>query len=359
VEAPAQKPRRSWLSRLVVGSVGIILFLPMCGLIYQGAATALDKRRHAPPGRLVDIGGRRLHLYCAGTGSPVVVAEAGNLSFSMQWAWVQPTVASFTRVCSYDRAGYGWSDPAPWPPTAGRQAEDLFNLLTVAGERSAFVLVGHSYGAYVVRAFARSHADSVTGVVLVDPAHPSQHDTNRCDPGCLPAPLLADLARIHRVMPLLARFGVLRALRSGPLDLFSVVKGLPAELRPSILAALSTTRHWTTGAAEFHHYDESAADARALPSLGSKPLAVVVADSTWVEQKDGYKLPRGVDGRALDQVVLALNRDQAGLSTDSNLLVVRGATHVSLVTHREYASQVSDAIYDIVQKVRSRPASMR
>ena len=262
-------------------------------------------------------------------------------------------------MCSYDRAGYGWSEPAPWPPTAARQAENLFNALTVAGERGPYVLVGHSYGAYVVRAFARTHADSVVGVVLVDPAHPSQHDPKRCDPGCLPAALLEDLARLHRLVPLLARFGVLRVLRSGPLDLFSVVNGLPPHLQPAIVAALSTTRHWTTGASEFRHYDESAADARALRSLGGKPLAVVVASSTWAEQKDGYRLPAGVDGRALDDMLLMLSRDQATLSTDSDLRVVEGATHVSLVTHRHHAAQVSDAIRHVVETVRSQPAAPR
>jgi hypothetical protein len=148
-------------------------------------------------------------------------------------------------------------------------------------------------------------------------------------------------------------------LRSGPLDLFSVVNGLPPHLQPAIVAALSTTRHWTTGSSEFHHYDESAANARALHSLGGKPLAVVVANSTWAEQKDGYRLSAGVDGRALDDVLLTLSRDQATLSTDSDLRVVDGATHVSLVTDRHHAAQVSDAIRHVVETVRSQPAAPR
>jgi len=127
-------------------------------------------------------------------------------------------------------------------------------------------------------------------------------------------------------------------------------------VQPSILAAISTTRHWTTGAAEFDHFDESAADARALRSLDGKPLALVVADSSWAKQEDGYTLPAGVDGPALDQAILALNRDQAKLSTDSEWIVVPGATHVSLATNKENASKVSESIRRIVEKVRARPA---
>ncbi len=354
-----RRPRRRWLTRLSFGLVAAILFVPTCGLLYQATGTALDARHHAPPGKLIDVGGRRLHLHCTGTGSPVVVLEAGNLSFSLQWAWVQPAVATFTRVCSYDRAGYGWSDPASWPPTAGRQADDLHDLLAVAGERAPYVLVGHSYGADVVRAFASRHADSVAGAVLVDPAHPSQNDLKRCDPACLPAALLDDEARMYRVAPLLARFGILRAFRSDTHGLYSVVKTFPPERQPAIFAALATTRHWTTGSQEFDNFAESAADARALQTLGKKPLAVVAADSTWVVQKDGYRLPRGVDGASLDRTILTLNRDQAKLSTDSELVIVQGATHVSLAASKRDASRVSDTVRRVVEEVRLRLVSPR
>ncbi len=109
---PETRARR-WLKRLALGLVAIILFVPACGLVYQAVATRLDARRYTAPGKLVDVGGRRMHVFCTGSGSPTVVLEAGLLSFSLQWSWVQPAVARFTRVCSYDRAGYGWSDAAP------------------------------------------------------------------------------------------------------------------------------------------------------------------------------------------------------------------------------------------------------
>jgi len=346
---------RMWSRRLLLVLVALAVGLPAAGLLLQLVATVLDARRFPPPARLVDVGGHRLHLQCQGTGMPVVVLEAGNLSFSIQWAWISPGIARTTRVCSYDRAGYGWSDPTPWPPIAGRQADDLARLLEIAGEPGPYVLVGHSYGALVSRAFAARYPEAVAGVVLIDPAHPSQYDLQRCNPACLPAALLRDMNRIHRLAPVLARFGIPRILRSDTLGLHSLVKPFPADLRPAITAALSSTRHWVTGSAEIEHFEESARDARALSSLDGKPLVVVAADSTWAKQSesDGYKLPAGVDGAALDRTILTLNRDQARLSTASQLVVVPGATHTSLATSERDAATVIEAVRGVVARVRA------
>lgn len=126
-----------------------------------------------PPGRLIDIGGRRLHLHCMGSGSPTVVLDAALGASSISWALVQPEVAAFTQVCSYDRAGFGWSDAGPLPRTAGRVADELHVLLQRTGLHPPFVLVGHSFGGLVVRIFTQRHRDEVGGLVLVDPADPA------------------------------------------------------------------------------------------------------------------------------------------------------------------------------------------
>jgi pimeloyl-ACP methyl ester carboxylesterase len=124
------------------------------------------------PGRLIDVGGFRLHLNCAGEGRPTVVLDAALGGSSVSWALVQPEVAKFARVCSYDRAGFGWSEAGPMPRTAGRIADELRTLLDRAGERPPFVLVGHSFGGLVARIFAARYPELVAGMVLVDPAHP-------------------------------------------------------------------------------------------------------------------------------------------------------------------------------------------
>jgi pimeloyl-ACP methyl ester carboxylesterase len=125
----------------------------------------------AAPGRLIDIGGLRLHINCSGSGSPAVVMDSALGGSSVSWLLVQPDIAQLTRVCSYDRAGFGWSDPGPMPRTAGRVADELRVLLDRAGIPPPFVVVGHSFGGLVMEIFAARHRADVAGIVLVDPAH--------------------------------------------------------------------------------------------------------------------------------------------------------------------------------------------
>jgi pimeloyl-ACP methyl ester carboxylesterase len=121
---------------------------------------------------LVDVGGRRLFLDCAGHGQPTVVLDAGMGRTSETWSLAQPAVASFTRVCAYDRAGLGRSDPAPRPRTCADAVADLDALLTGAAVPGPYVLVGHSFGGLIARLYAHTHRDRVAGLVLVDAPHP-------------------------------------------------------------------------------------------------------------------------------------------------------------------------------------------
>jgi len=121
-----------------------------------------------PPGRLVDIGGRRLHIHCSGSGSPTVITESGSSSFSIEWALVQDRVSSFTRICSYDRAGFAWSDRGPAENTVEETMDDLHRLLRAAGVAPPYLLVGHSIGGMYVRAYQRRYPEQVVGLVLVD-----------------------------------------------------------------------------------------------------------------------------------------------------------------------------------------------
>ena len=122
----------------------------------------------AAPGRLIDLGGYRLHINCTGRGHPTVVLSAGAGDFSFDWALVQPEVAKFTRVCSYDRGGEAWSDPGPRPRTLDQEVFDLHRLLDRAGERGPYVLVGQSLGGMVARLFAMAYPGQTAGLVLVD-----------------------------------------------------------------------------------------------------------------------------------------------------------------------------------------------
>lgn len=124
----------------------------------------------APLGRMVDLGGHRLHVNCSGAGQPTVVVENGLGDFSFDWILVQTRVEKFTRICTYDRAGYAWSDPGPKPRTFAQINLELRDALAKVGEKGPFVLVGHSYGGPVIRNFAINYPQDVAGMVQVDAA---------------------------------------------------------------------------------------------------------------------------------------------------------------------------------------------
>lgn len=156
----------------IVGGLALALAAAVAGgaRIKQHAAVA----GLSPPGQLIDVGGRRMHLRCEGTGSPTVLLESGLGDGWLVWGWVQPRIAARTRVCSYDRAGYGFSDRGVPPRTSDRIAEDLGRLLNASGVLAPYVLVGWSAGGLHVRAFQAKNPDKVVGLVLVEAAHEAQ-----------------------------------------------------------------------------------------------------------------------------------------------------------------------------------------
>jgi len=180
--APSPKPRRlrRRLALATAGLVILLLLLAGAGALWQAVASRRDLRQNPPPGRLVDVGGYRMHIYCTGEGYPAVILDSGLSDSSLTWYKVQPEVARFVRVCSYDRAGLGWSDPSPHERNSRVFAEELHTLLHHAGIPAPFVLVGHSMGGFDVRMFASLYRAEVAGMVLVDASHP---DLYRDSPG--------------------------------------------------------------------------------------------------------------------------------------------------------------------------------
>ena len=261
-----RRVRRSlvWLGRIVA----VLLGLMLVGAWYEPMAEAADARAYPAPGQLVDVGGYRLHLNCAGAGSPTVVIDAGQGDWSTSWSsWVQPEVAKTTQVCTYDRAGMGWSEPGPFPRTAEHFAQELHSLLHNAGIPSPYVLVGHSMGGLSVRVFTRAYADEVAGVVLIESMSPSQARPSASATPPQPAGPASELS----IYTLPARIGVLRLL-AGPLDLKS---GFSPEVAGAYVARWATPRSVQTGLDEGQGMRDSLAQAGAVTSFGALPLIVL------------------------------------------------------------------------------------
>src|SRR4029453_11162956 len=179
---PSPQPQRRrnrgvlWTGRILLGLLALIVLLAASSVTYEAIMAVGDTKRYPPPGQLVDVDGHRLHLHCVGQGSPTVVLDAGLGAFSLDWGAVQPEIAMTTRVCAYDRAGLGWSEPGPRPRSPQQFADELYTLLTNAGVEGPYLLVAPSISGKTARLFAGLHPNQVSGMVLIDARHESVDD---------------------------------------------------------------------------------------------------------------------------------------------------------------------------------------
>jgi pimeloyl-ACP methyl ester carboxylesterase len=289
-----------------------------------------------PPGELVDVGGYRLHLQRQGRGSPPVVLEAALGDCSLSWALVQPKVASFTTVYSYDRAGLAWSDTGPYPRTAGAMVAELHDLLRTAAVELPVVLAAHSFGGLVARLHAHLHPDDVAGLVLVDAAH---EDQDRNAPAAL--------------QPLLAMSHTADELRQMPL---SVPPGLPPDVTATY-QALITANHAVEGfVAETMALEDSRAELRdaGITTLGAIPLIAV---------RHGVPLSfppeMGIPPEAQKEYEATWQRHQSGFAALSSAGQVRVAHNAGHMIPHEAPDVVVAAIRDVVEKVRGHGSAAR
>ncbi len=287
---------------LSVALAALISALAFAGVIYQVVATRRAERKYRPPGRLVDVGGYRLHIHCSGPegarDGPTVVMDAGIGECSLGWSLVQPEIGGFARVCTYDRAGLGWSDRAPTARTSQQIVEELHALLVNAGIEPPYVMVGHSFGGLNVRLFASRFSEEVAGMVLVDSSHEDYS--------------------IRHLNPLYIRLGLLTAFLGIP-RLFAgfVVYDNPifaadSKYPPAYKALATSTKYLETVRREWSLVDESWRQARSSrKSLGDRPLLVLLATSE----------------HPLFPVAKKLQTDLAGRSTEGKLLLVENTGH--------------------------------
>jgi pimeloyl-ACP methyl ester carboxylesterase len=254
--------------------LALILCAAIAGASYQFIEAYADALRFPPQGRLVDIGGYKLNLICSGRGSPAVMLEAGLEEPAISWAKVQSGIAQFTRVCSYDRAGYAWSDPATRPRTEREITAELHRLLQSAGEKPPYVLVGHSMGAGIVRFYNGIYPNDVVGVVLVD-GGPNPGDLKM--PDSIQKMSIADLKRRQRARMFahpLYFFGISRFLArkdiSDPRSSYEDREWSYFHIQPKVVDAV-------TGEVEQNFEPRTIQELRALPNLGDKPLIVLIA----------------------------------------------------------------------------------
>ena len=306
----------------------------------------------APPGRLVDIGGQRIHVNCTGRGTPTVLLENGTGDFSMVWALVQPTVSRLTRVCSYDRGGSAWSEMGQRPRTFAQLSLELHTALDRLHEKPPYVLVGQSYGGVLVRGFAAAYSKDVAGMVLVDAVHEDQHIVYGGAPHLIRAeargrPYPAPHIALDTAWTRMYRDSI--AASAEPLE--APLDRLPPEARRlwQWAAALPSSRHapgaeldWSPE--EFARFHQERLTDRA--TLGN--LLLIVLARTSGEFDNGL----AISADSLERERRALMADLAALSHRGE---VRYAPHSGHNIHLEDPDFVVTAIRDVVGKTRAGP----
>jgi len=313
--APLRARILRWLRNIGLGVVALLVLLIAVGATYEALARHAAAKQFPPHGKLVDIGGRRLHLDCRGSGSPTVVFESGLDSIgSLSWASVHDAVASVTRACAYDRAGIMWSDPKSTPQSAAAVAGDLHAVLQAAGEAGPFVLAGHSLGGPYIMTYTRMYPDQVAGLVFVDASHPDQLQRFAAI-GVPPPPLPAVL----KLVSALSWTGLVRLL---PIE---APEHADERVKEIVRARASTS--FGAALAEGYVLAQSLAAGGELRDLGNRPLVVLTAMAPLPQATlRALNLPAST-GRRFREVWQTLQDDETSWSTRSRHELLPEAGH--------------------------------
>jgi len=350
MQTPPKKSRLlRFVKRVLIGVVLLLVCAALAGAAYQAIANWRDARRFPQEGRLIALGadfaGVSLNLNCMGQGSPTVILDSGLGVPAAGWDLVMPDVAKFARVCSYDRAGYGWSSAGQMPRTSGEIVKELHALLAASREKGPYVLVGHSFGGFNLRVYADKYPADVAGLVLVDTSHEDQEQLMPPSLRKLSQDQIKQLDSQKRLMPILIFFGIARLTAGDDGD-----GKLTKEFRDKMKYLQLQTKFIESAFSEIKSFSQSAEEVRRTGNLGDRPLVVLTAGKD-LEAKD---LPKGVSVEGMREFrktwVNDLQVRQTRLSTRGKQIVVPDSTHMIPM---ERPDAVVNAIREVCDSVKA------
>lgn len=326
---------RKRTKRIVAGLLILLLVLIVLTWAIGALAKSNVARENPPPGRFVDVGGFKMHLHCMGEGEPTVILESGLDDFSLFWWQVQSEIAEVTHVCSYDRAGLGWSEPSPRPPASGTMVEELHVLLDKANVGGPYVLVGHSFGGALMRLYEHNYPKEVAGVVLVDAAP---------DELFVRIPFWRNAIEgkvgLYRTLASLSSFGFL-AFAPGNIP----NRGMPDDVLALYRAIAVSTDYFRTGVAENEAFENNLTEVRnAHIFLGDMPL-IVISRGYW-DPIPGFS---EVENQEAWQTWQEMQSELLLLSANSRQIVATESEHN---VHLQQPKLVIDAIEELLGKTR-------
>lgn len=316
------------------------VFLLLIGaVLYQEVITRQEQNSYPPPGILVDLGGYNLHLQDMGKGDVTVVLDAGMACFCLDWALVQPEIAKFARVISYDRAGYGWSDESPLLRTSRNIVSELHHLLQLAKIPPPYILVGHSFGGVNMRLYANTYPEEVAGIVLVDSAHEEHFQK-------MPTWPRRFIERVFIQPPIAtlgATLGFMR-LFNYFMDVRNMIRSLPEDIQDMYLAKLCCTKYMKTVAHEFSYFPASLEQIRSQ-KVGDIPLSVISAGQRIISEERGYDL-EFLD--EITQIWKNLQKDLVRKSSRAKHVIAEQSGH--MISHQQ-PDLIVEVVHQMVQEV--------
>ncbi len=305
-------------------AVSLLLLVPIAA---AGIAALIPHKPDIlPPGRFVTVDGARLHLWCIGQGSPTVVLEPGLGATSLSWSWLQPMLAQSIRVCSYDRPGRGWSEPLDMPRDGRNLARVLHKLLDAAGERGPFVIAGHSLGGAYARLYRDQFRDEVQGLVLLDSVQSGQCERM---PGA--AVMIRETAEQLAIGRRTARVHLAGLLLPVPQSAYE----LPAPVYPAVKTFLNSPVHLEAMQYEAEEWFETMKQVDRARSIRTVPLLVLSSDVSG-----------GPVRREWMPYWREMQKDLGMLSDHSEVKVVPGASHETMIANKVHARFVADVLMD-------------
>jgi pimeloyl-ACP methyl ester carboxylesterase len=315
--------------RVAVITLAVITILVASGAVYQGRSVEREATQFPPPGPLVDVGGRKLHIVCIGAGAPGVIFEASGFGNSLSFSVAREEIAVHTRVCSYDRMGTGWSDPGPDEISVGLLADDLRALLERVDLPPPYILVPSSIGGLTVEMFARRHPEQVAGLVFLDAANSDSFERRVADFG-----FTAKTGAC--ALPVAARIGALRLLD-------------PWQLRPDAraVAVMYRTERWDTFCAFARGLSQSVQEFRDAPALPADVPLVVLS-----HEKPTEFLPQSLESWAPEIVKdwYPLQQRFAARSTRGSWRIVPGSGHLIASDQPQF---VASTVLEMLAQVRA------